>query len=57
MGGDYRIDQILADGPDALQRTLLINSHKPTVAGRIGCEDRRQPSVWPLGRQVFLLDW
>ena len=57
MGGDYGIDQVLADGPEALERTFLVSSHKPTVADCIGREDRRQPSVWPLDRQGFLLDW
>jgi hypothetical protein len=57
MGGDYGIDQALADGPEALERTFLVSSHKPTVAGCIRREDRRQPSVWPIDRQSFLLDW
>jgi hypothetical protein len=50
----YKINEILADGPEALECTFLV--YKPTVTGSIGGEDRRQPSIWPLNRQVFLLD-
>jgi hypothetical protein len=57
VGGDYGIDQLLADGPEALEGTFLVIPHKPTVTGCIGREDRRQPPVWPLDCQGFLLDW
>src|ERR1700694_5691120 len=57
MGGGQGVDQVLADGPGARELPFLVSSHKPAVARRVGREDRRQPSVWPLDRQDFLLEW
>src|SRR4029079_6884487 len=56
-GGDHGIDQVLTEGPEVLERTFLVSSHKPTVANCVGREERRQPSVWQLDRQGFLPDW
>src|SRR5260221_14789231 len=47
----------MADGPGPPERACLVTSPKPAVARRVGREDRRQPSVWPLDRQGFLLEW
>ncbi len=57
-GGTLRLWDVSWPSPaNILERTFLVSSHKPTVAGCIGRQDRRQPSVWPLDRQGFLLDW
>lgn len=52
MGGDHRIDEILADGPEAIERAFLVNSHcsrlhrPPGLSSAVGLA-ARSPKLSP----------
>jgi len=52
MLGDLRIDQFAPMRLQAGKRALLVDTHQTAIAGDIGRQNGRQPSLHPLAGQA-----
>jgi hypothetical protein len=44
---DHRVGEFAAQHLQPFERALLVDANEPRVADDIGCQDRRQPALYP----------